>query len=295
MIKRAVFIQSSCYLSVSNRQLVIKNKESKTEVERSVEDLGFVVLDHAQISFSMYLIQQFAENNVAVLFCDDKHLPSAMMLPLDTHGTQSQHVQAQVDASEPLKKQLWKQCVKAKIRNQAALLNFIGANGKALEQLAKKVKSGDTANHEAQASRYYWPQLFGRDFLRRRFGKPPNNGLNYGYAVLRAGVARALAGAGLMPTLGIHHHNKYNTFCLADDVMEPYRPFVDMQVWEMWDSGRLSEELQTDHKLELLEVLSSDVRIGSATRPLMNALNETAVSLVKCFKGERKQLTFPLL
>ena len=218
-----------------------------------------------------------------------------MLFHLDSHQTQTEHFRAQVEASEPLKKQLWKQTIKAKIRNQAAVLDFADRDGEALRYMARKVRSGDADNQEARAARFYWPMLFGEDFLRKRFGNPPNNLLNYGYAVLRAAVARALTGSGLLPTLGIHHRNKYNAYCLADDVMEPYRPYVDQLVWELSEAGQAEEELSAGLKSELLKILSCDVIINRKKRPLMVGLSQTTASLARCFKGEARKITYPVL
>jgi CRISPR-associated protein Cas1 len=297
MLKKTLFFQSPCHLAVSNRQLKITiKKTSESEIEtRPVEDIGFIILDNSQITFTQSVIQLLAEHNAAVVFCDEKHHPTSMLFHLDTHQTQTAHFKAQIEAAEPLKKQLWQQTIKAKIKNQAAVLDVINSDGDALRYLAKKVKSGDSDNIEARASRYYWPNLFGKDFLRRRFGEAPNHLLNYGYTILRAAVARALTGSGLLPTLGIHHRNKYNAFCLADDIMEPYRPFVDLLVLQIRDSGYNNDELTTEIKKELLQILTIDVHIGGKKRPLTVALSESTASLSKCYMGTSKKMKYPEL
>jgi CRISPR-associated protein Cas1 len=295
MIKQALFIDNPAYLSLKFGQLVVSRKNEQATLQRSIEDLGFLILNNPQINFSMGLMNELIAQNVSVIFCDRQHMPAGMLLPLDVHHTQSAHFQAQLDASVPQKKQLWQQIIKAKIKNQAGVLDQIGKSGSGLQSLVKDVKSGDSTNLEARASRYYWPQLFGDDFLRRRFGQPPNTHLNYGYAILRAAVSRALTGAGLFPAFGIHHSNKYNAFCLSDDMMEPYRAYVDFYVWEMWVSGTITSDVSTSEKLELLKVLTCDVQMGSNIRPLMNAVSETATSLVKCYLGKSKKLSLPKL
>jgi CRISPR-associated protein Cas1 len=295
MLKKTLFFNNAYHLSIRYNQLVIKDKDTGEKKQRSVEDLGFVVLDHRQITFTQAVIQHLADNNTAVVFCDETHHPTSMLFHLDTHQTQTEHFRAQVEASKPLKKQLWKQTVKKKIRNQATLLDFAGHDNDALLYMARQVKSGDTTNQEAQAARYYWSYLFGDSFMRHRFGDPPNNLLNYGYAILRAGVARALMGSGLLPTLGIHHRNKYNAYCLADDIMEPYRPYVDQTVWELNEAGLAGEELTSGLKRELLNVLSCDIQINEKKRPMMVGLSETTASLVRCFKGESKKIIYPSL
>jgi CRISPR-associated protein Cas1 len=240
-------------------------------------------------------MQLLAENNAAVIFCDAKHLPNSMLLHLDAHYIQNERFKAQIQASEPLKKQLWQQTIVAKIKNQGQLLNYLAKDGKALLMKAKLVKSGDTTQEEAKAARIYWQRLFGSDFTRARFGVAPNAGLNYAYAILRAAMARALAGSGLLNTLGIHHHNRYNAFCLADDLMEPYRPFVDLCVYELVEAGENLESLNTQVKAELLKILNQDVALNNEVKPLQNALKVTAQSLAKCFEGKSKKLHFPSL
>lgn len=296
MLKKTLFFQNPAYLSIKNQQLVIASKKSGEITERPVEDIGFVILDHPQITLSLSVMQLLASHNVAVVVCDKKHHPTSMMFHLDTHQVQTQHFRAQVEAGEPLKKQLWQQTIKIKIRNQAAVLDVTKGQGEALRYLAKQVKSGDSTNLEGRAARYYWPVLFGDDFIRARFGLPPNSMLNYGYAILRAAVARALTGSGLLPTLGIHHKNKYNAYCLADDIMEPYRPYVDMLVYELYESGLGQDEaLSVEVKKALLEMLASDVIIGKKKRPLMIALSETTASLARCFMGKNKRISYPTL
>ncbi|MCH8558027.1 MAG: type II CRISPR-associated endonuclease Cas1 [Balneolia bacterium] len=295
MIKKTLFFQNPCHLSIKLNQLVISLKETGEVVQRPAEDLGFVVLDHHQITFSMAVMQHFAMNNTAVIFCDARHHPASMMMHLETHQTQSRLYQVQAAAGLPLKKKLWKQTIKQKLRNQGGVLDVSGQQGEPLRYLAKKVKSGDSTNCEARGARTYWPSLFGLAFRRQRFGSPPNHMLNYGYAILRAATARALMGSGLLPALGIHHKNKYNAFCLADDIMEPYRPFVDLHVSELHDSGLHADELTIEHKKELLQLLTSDVSISGKTRPLMMALSETTASLSRCFTGEQKKIAYPVL
>lgn len=294
MLKKTLFFNNAYHLSIKYNQLVITDKNTREKSQRPVEDLGFIVLDHQQITFTQSVMQHLAANNVAVVICDERHHPASMLFHLDTHQTQTERFRAQVEASKPLKKRLWKQTVKAKIRNQAALLDFIGEDGEPLRYMARQVKSGDTGNEEAQASRHYWDCLFKEEFYRRRHGPPPNNMLNYGYTVLRAAVARALMGSGLLPTLGIHHRNRYNSYCLADDVMEPYRPYVDLSVWELVETGRGGQEnLSTEIKAELLDILSCDIMINDRKRPLMVGLSETTASLARCFTGEERKMKYP--
>jgi CRISPR-associated protein Cas1 len=216
-----------------------------------------------------------------------------MLLPLDAHHIQNEIFRAQVDASEPLKKNLWKQTIEAKIQNQAQLLGKLGKNSRPLKAIGKAVKSGDSDNREGFAARLYWTEMFGKTFIRDRYGDPPNPFLNYGYILLRSAVARALAGSGLLATLGIHHRNRYNAFCLADDVMEPYRPYVDEIVYAMAEKWPDEFMLEKEHKAELLQLMTVDVIIGGSKRPLMVALSQTAASLARCYSGEIRKISYP--
>ena len=293
MIKRTLFFSNPCRLSVKDKQMVVELSETGEIKTTAVEDLGFVVLEHQQISISLPLLDELVKNNVAVIFCDRTFHPASMLFNLNGHHLQQELFSHQIKAGLPLKKSLWKQTVEAKIKNQAGLLAMLGKDYRKVSYFATNVKSGDTENREGSAARAYWPLLFGASFNRERYGDPPNNMLNYAYAVLRAAVARALAGSGLLATLGIHHHNRYNAFCLADDIMEPYRPYVDGLVYIISSSFDEITELTTEIKLKLLEILTVDVTIGGQTRPLMVALSNTTASLARCFMGETKRITYP--
>lgn len=295
MLKRTLFFTNPYHLSVKHAQLVITDKTTGEVKQTPIEDLGFVVLDNKEITLTTSVMQSLAANNTALVFCDDKHLPQSMMFHLDTHQVQTEKFRNQVDASEPLKKQLWQQTIVAKVKNQAAVLKKAGRDDEALIYLASKVKSGDSDNIEAQAAKRYWRSLFGETFKRERYGAPPNPSLNYGYAILRGAVARALVGSGLLPTLGIYHRNKYNAYCLADDIMEPYRPFVDLMVREQMDKHVDYHVLDKHKKAELMQVLSIDVQLGKKTSPLMVALSHTTASLSRCFDKTQKNINYPLI
>jgi len=293
MIKKVLHISSAMHLSIRLSQLLLYHKETEKESIRPFEDIGFIILDDPRITLTQAVLQQSSAHNVAVVCCDATHHPCSLLFHLDVNTTQTQYFRAQISAGVSIKKKLWKQTVKAKIRNQAGLLAFEGIHDEPLRYYARNVKSADRTNREAQASRYYWPTLMGEDFLRRRDGRPPNNMLNYGYAVLRAAVARALSGSGLLPTLGIHHHNKYSAYGLADDIMEPYRPYVDHSVLEYLQSNNPPDELGKMEKQHLLSVLSCDVQINGKQRPLMVALSETSASLSRCFMKEADKISYP--
>lgn len=293
MIKKTIFLSRPFHLSVQLNQLMLKDKDSNEVFQRPMEDIGFLILENPLITMSMNVTQLAAKHNVALVFCNDTYHPSSMLLHLDTNHIQSRLFQHQISASEPLKKRLWQQTIQAKIKNQAAMLDYSGKSDQALKRIAESVKSGDTSNEEGKAAKRYWSDLFGMEFRRDRWGKQSNPALNYAYAVLRAAVARALSGSGLLPTLGIHHHNKYNAFCLADDIMEPYRPYVDYIVYNMEAQGMETNMLGKDEKQQLLTVLSMDILIDGRMRPLMLGLSQTTASLAACFAGEKKQIVYP--
>lgn len=293
MLKRTLFFSKPSRLTLKKKQLVVNLTESGENRTVPVEDIGFMVVENMQVSMSMPLLSALNENNVAVVFCNEKHMPSSMLLNLESHNIQGELFAQQIAATEPLKKNLWKQTMEQKIFNQAALLKKLGKEYKDVLVYSKEVKSGDTDNREGAAARIYWPRLFGKDFIRDRYGEPPNMMLNYCYIVLRAAVARALSGSGLLPTLGIFHHNRYNAFCLADDIMEPYRPWVDETVFNIWQNNEDIMEIDIKTKMQLLEVLTADVDVGKNKRPLMVALSQTTASLAKCFSGEIKKIQYP--
>jgi len=302
MIKRTLYFGNPAYLSMRNSQLVIhlpdgNGMEDKTANNTiPIEDIGIVVLDNKQITITQGLLEALLANNSAVITCDSKRMPVGLLLTLSGNTTQSERFQAQIDASLPLNKQLWQQTIQSKIENQAYILNKTRkAVIKNMLAWVNDVKSGDSDNLEARAAAYYWANMFPDipDFRRGREGVPPNNLLNYGYAILRAVVARALVASGLLPTLGIHHHNRYNAYCLADDIMEPYRPFVDKLVVEIMESGEDISELSKPIKARLLSIPVLDVNINNQRSPLMIAVGYTTASLAKCYLGESRKIAYP--
>lgn len=307
MIKRTLCFSNPAYLSLQNSQLVIK----LPEVEKSnlpdfvkqdsirtipIEDIGVIVFDNKQITITQGVIEELLGNNCAVISCDSNHLPIGLMLPLSGNTTQSERFRAQIDSSLPLKKQLWQQTIQYKIRNQAAVLKSCrGTEIRNMMVWASDVKSGDSDNFEARAAAYYWKNMFPSipDFTRDRDGCPPNNLLNYGYAILRAVVARSLVSSGLLPTLGIHHHNRYNAYCLADDIMEPYRPYVDKLVIDLVDNGINITSITKEIKQSLLTIPVLDVFISGQRSPLMIAVGQTTASVYRCFSGESRKIVYP--
>jgi len=294
MIKRTIYIGNPSYLKLKQKQLVVEDPETKVlKGIVPIEDVGILMLDHYQITISNQLLLQLQGNNVAVIICDEHHLPLGMMLPMFGHSEYSERIKHQLAASEPLKKQLWKQTVEQKIKNQKAVLDLNQKVSKPLEEYRLTVKSGDSANREGIAAQYYWKHLF-ENFSRERFGEAPNNLLNFGYAVLRSIVARALVSSGLLPVLGIFHRNKYNPYCLADDIMEPYRPFVDKLVYNYILSSTNSD-LTKVAKATILTIATQDVLIDGLVRPLFVAVTTTTASLYKCYSGELRQIKYPEL
>lgn len=294
MIKRTLYFGNPAYLKTRTEQLVIEKQDDGEVISVPVEDVGLIILDHAQITITSGLMAKLLEKNVALISCDNTHHPTGLMLNLDGHTLQSKQFAAQLESSLPVKKQLWQQTITAKIYNQGMLLKQQGKENKFLLNLAKDVKSGDPENHEAKAASYYWKNLFPPfvGFRRDRFGLPPNNMLNYGYAILRAVIARSLVGSGLLPTLGIFHRNQYNAYCLADDIMEPYRPFVDKLVCSMIDPVEPAFELTPGIKRQLLTIPAMDVFINGDKSPLMTGVQRTTASLAKCFEGKAKNIVY---
>lgn len=296
MIKRTLFFAKPYALSLKHKQLCIKGIEQESLQTVPIEDIGYLVIENQRTQLSIPLIEQLCEQNVAIIFCGKNHMPHSMLLPLEVNSLQNERFRQQISASEPLKKGLWKQIVKQKITNQARVLEQNGINSSYLHKLAKQVKSGDTSNEEAKAARAYWnlwkTLVQFPDFKRARHGDYPNDLLNYGYAILRAAVARALSGSGLFPSFGVFHRNKYNAFCLADDIMEPYRPFVDLKVLEL---AKENLPLNTETKARLVQLLAEDVCFNGQHKPFMLGLTKTSASLQECFAGTRKNIVYPSL
>lgn len=292
MLKRTLLIENKASISSKNLQLVIKTESRDATIP--IEDIGFLVIDHPEVYLSMNSMNLLVEHNVALIICGANHLPNGLFLNLNSHHIQQQLFNYQIEASVPLKKQLWQQTVVEKINNQSHLLKLISGQNNPLAYFASKVLSGDSSNMEGVAASQYWKLFFDFTFKRERFGAYPNNFLNYGYAILRAATARALSGSGLLNTLGIHHKNKYNAFALADDIMEPFRPIVDEIVIDLISKYE-EQELTSQIKAELLQVLTRTVYFGGEKSILMVALQKTASSLQQCFTGEKKKINYPKL
>jgi len=306
MIKRTLYFGNPAYLSLRNNQLVIKRADdgdlpfpNQKDNERTIpiEDIGVAILDNKQLTITSGAMECMLENNVALITCDSRSMPAGLMLPLYGNTLQSERFRQQIDASLPLKKQLWQQTIEAKINNQAGMLHYVtGKEARNMIIWANNVRSGDSENQEARAAAFYWKNVFPEipDFKRVRDGATPNNLLNYGYAILRAIIARALVGSGLLPTIGIHHHNRYNAFCLADDIMEPYRPYVDKLVYDYCNTNEnWCPNLNKEAKVALLGLPVEDVIIDGHRSPLMIAATTTTSSLFKCFSGVSRKILYP--
>ena len=308
MIKKTLCFSNPIYLSLRNAQLVLHLPEVesnktlpeaiKKEAERTIpiEDIGVVILDNRRITITSGAMEALLENNCAVITCNQKSMPVGLLLPLCGNTTQNERFRSQLEASLPLRKQLWQQTIKQKILNQEHVLRINTAQEtNCMRVWSNDVRSGDPDNLEARAAAYYWKNVFTTypNFVRDREGTPPNNLLNYGYAILRAIIARALVGSGLLPTLGIHHHNRYNAYCLPDDIMEPYRPYVDQLVLDIIQCNLEISDITRDLKMLLLGIPMLDVVINGKRSPLMIAAQQTTASLAKCFAGEIKRISYP--
>lgn len=296
MIKRIIYIGSAAYVSTENEQLFINRKEPESQEKVPIEDIGFLIFDSPQITVTSFAMQKLLANNTALIVCSPNHLPNGLMLTMEGNFAQTERFIAQIETKLPLKKNLWQLLVKAKIKNQYLLLKKLGFDFISVKDKLDKVQSGDATNQEAQASQHYWKNLFpGKKFKRERFGDYPNSLFNYGYAILRAVTARSIVAAGLHPSIGLHHKSKYNAYCLADDIMEPYRPFVDEIVLNFYKENPEEKELNKDIKKILLNAAYVDVKIEDQLHPLWNGVQFTCNSLVNCYSKESKTLLLPEL
>jgi CRISPR-associated protein Cas1 len=298
MIKRTLYFGNPAYLSLSNCQLVVELPKLAAKEKQSIpiEDIGLVVLDHAQITFTQGVASALIAQNSAILWCDTKHHPQGMLLNIQGNSTFTEALRIQLNASEPLKKQLWKQTIQQKILNQARVLDLQDMDGTALRKLAEKIGSGDPENIEGRAAARYWDLLFKKyDVCRGQDDPMPNPFFNYAYAILRAVTARSLVASGFLPALGIHHSNKYNPFCLADDIMEPFRPLVDLWVLDYLQEfgDEFPERLRTEDKRVLLQIPALDVTISGKQSPLMVGMQRTTAGLMACFEGTQRKIPYP--
>lgn len=296
MIKSTLYFGNKAFLSSKNKQLEIILSDTNATKSIPIEDIGCIVIDHPAVTITTPTLQLLANNKAIVLFCDDKHLPTSSLIPLVGHHTPNARARLQISNLPKCQKKLWKLIILQKVQNQADLLRFYGYNHKPIERWKKDIKPMDETNIEAKAAKYYWSKTMHKieDFTRTREGVPPNNLLNFGYTILRSMTARAITSAGLLPVFGIYHHNKYNPFCLADDLMEPYRPFVDHLVFQILkNENELPWILTKDIKAHLLQINYINVLMEDATMPLMNALEKTCYSMVEFLEQKTKKLCLP--
>lgn len=292
MIKQTLFFTTPVLLSLKYNQIEIRYKDVEEVITRPIEDVGVVIVESQLVQFTVPLLNALADNNVAVVFCNAQCMPNTMLMPLESNAVQQEVYRLQTEASLPTKKRIWKEIIEHKIRNQAASLDLLGRDGNLLKPYYMNVLSGDSDNREGLAAKIYWQQMYGRSFNRSRNGESPNSWLNYGYAILRAAVARALLGSGLFPAFGLFHRNRYNAFPLADDVMEPYRPFVDYAVYQLFEDSP-EACLDKEVKQQLVRVLFTDVKMKGQIRPLQVALSMTTASLVRALKDKKESIIYP--
>ncbi len=294
MLRKTIEISTpGTRLSVAHRQLRIERPEEKTATV-PIEDIGVLMIDDRRASYTQAVLVELIGSGATVIVCDDKHLPSGMMLPLGGHHVATERHLAQVGASAPTRKQIWRELVAAKLAQQGHALDSFGQTPNGLSEMAKRVRSGDPDNLEAQGAQRYWPMLFGKDFRRDRDAEGINALLNYGYAVVRAAAARAVVASGLIPTLGVFHKNRSNPFCLADDLMEPYRPFVDWRVKTMIvDLERVPGLDERPTRAAILTLFSETVVVDGRRAPLLLAIEASAASLARTLTGEDKALAMP--
>ncbi len=284
--------EEAAQLNVRYEQLIMK-RDNREDVSVPLADIAVIVVSQPRVTFTLSVLSGIAKTGGMFIVCDEKHLPTGMMLPLQTHHLQAERFGLQVESSAPARKRLWQQIVRAKIRAQSRLLAGLHGSDSGISALVPQVRSGDPQNVEARASRRYWPALFGDEFRRRRNGDPPNNFLNYGYAILRAVTARAICAAGLHPSIGLHHHNRYDAFVLADDLMEPLRPIVDGATAEYVKQYSNDAQLDRQGKSALILPLLGRFNVEGESRTLFDIVSRTAISLVAAFAGERKNLFLP--
>lgn len=294
MIKRSIIISTPSKVSVKDNQLVCTNLNEPSDTKTApIEDLALVMVENQRAFLTVPLINALADNNVSLVYCDSHFMPTSMMYSLAANSIQSEMFRLQLSATDAANNRIWKQLVEAKIKNQAGLLDKFGKDGSVLKPYYSNVKAGDADNREGLSARIYWRHLFGKDFTREREGPAPNNLLNYGYSILRSAVVRALLGSGLNPAIGVFHKNRYNPMPLADDMMEPFRPFVDEIVYGLYLNAE--EELTTENKGYLIGCLNCDTMFDKVRRPLQIGLSITTASLCKYYRGEVKVLSLPKL
>ncbi len=259
-----------------------------------LDDIAAVIVHGHGATFSANLAMRLSERGALLVLCASNHQPHAVMWPLAGHHAQGARMRAQWQAGKPLRKRLWQLIVRAKVRMQGAVIAALGLEAAPFGLLARRVRSGDPDNIEAQAARRYWPLVMGESFRRDRHAGGPNAFLNYGYTILRSAVMRSVVAAGLHPTIGLHHHNQFNAFALADDLMEPFRPLVDFTARQLWH-GEGCEEMNAQARERLVRILSFDLLMNEERKPVSRCVQLLAQSLAASFEAGKATLAFPAL
>lgn len=294
MIKRIVEVSNPSYLHLKNKQLSIEQDHEQV-AQIPIEDIGVLILEHSAICLTQPLIIECQKNNTAIIFCDEKHLPYATILPIAEGNNLHQKIlKQQINITEPVRKNLWKQIIQQKIQNQANTLKQFDKPFARLEKLATEVKSGDSNNLEGLAAQYYWKALFGADFVRDQNADGVNAVLNYGYSIIRGAIARSIVAAGLHPAIGLFHHNQYNGLCLADDLMEPFRPWVDDIAYQLYQADA-NVCITKESKTHFLNLLSAEVKFNKKKMPLMVAKHYLMADLKRNFTKELTKLIYPII
>jgi CRISPR-associated protein Cas1 len=291
MLRRIVEIaENDRYLSVDRGFLVVRSGEDVFG-RVPLDDIGVLIGNAHGLTYSGNALAALAERGAPVLLCGSNHRPTALVWPLVQHHEQAGRFKAQIAVSRPTCKRLWKELVQQKILEQAAVLRALGRTFKVVERLSMRVRAGDPSNIEAQAAKYYWRALFGKSFSRDVDGAGINSLLNYGYAVLRAATARAVVATGLHPSLGVFHKNPRNSFQLVDDLMEPYRPVVDIVVHQLWSCG--IHDVTPDSKRQLAMAMYRDRAFQNSTTPVCRCIELTAASFAAALDNPRARVLFP--
>lgn len=291
MIGRIIEIQEDGRYLHLYRGFLLINVEDKEIARIPLDEIYSIIITSYQVSYSHTLLVELSKRNIVFVICGTNHLPTSILWPVEGNYQQSAVMRAQINISEPFSKQLWKQVIQAKLRFQQEVLDKADIKGSLLLEMSKRVQSGDVDNLEAQGAKKYWSLLFGNKFIRDRQARGVNAMLNYGYAIIRSGVARSIIGAGMHPTFGIFHKNRFNPMCLVDDLMEPYRPIIDWEVYKLNKVG--TKELNGEIKKKLCLTLSYDCSFNDKATPISAAINHTAQSLSLCYQGALKKLNFP--
>lgn len=297
MIKRIIYCETPSYITIKNKQLTIKFKDLKiSSTTIPVEDIDMLLIDNNQITITSSVLKSLQDNKVALIICDDKHMPSGLMLPINGNSLQQERFNLQINMKQSYKNKLWKQIIFHKIKNQSHVLKVVHKSYIKLEYLSKEIKLGDSTNREAQASIYYWKNIFTdkiTKFNRDKNGNYPNNLLNYGYMILRSMMSKNIVSSGLSPTIGLFHKNQFNTFCLADDLIEPFRPFVDKIVYDLINNDNVDEILTKEQRKKLIQIITLEVVSNNEITSLGLAMQNFVNSFVCFLKNEKKELEFP--